>query len=325
MIDLKQYFSACLIVKDEEINLQRCINSLKKYCSQIVVVDTGSNDKTPNIASINSCDLFFYKWNKDFSEVRNNALQYALNPWIISIDADEVIEHIDVSEQILNDESIGGIEVEIKNYLSEKDISQTTTHSYSRIFRNHEQIRYQDKIHEQIRPSIEDLGLKIIRSRSKFLHYGYQKSDQEKKNRNQDLLKTQVNERGDDWDIFYLAESEFSLSNNDEAKKNYLIIIDSEILPAQQKDKTKIRLAQIYLSESDHSEVERLLDFRSTDSDLEGLRLFVLAASKLSTGNIVEAENLYKNSSIQDSNMIDLSVIDKAMKVIDQLKQNSDI
>lgn len=84
--------SLCLIVKDEEKNLEKCLNSFRPLCDEIIVVDTGSKDKTKQIAKILGAKVFDFKWRDDFSAARNFAISKATKKWVMVVDADDVIE-----------------------------------------------------------------------------------------------------------------------------------------------------------------------------------------------------------------------------------------
>ena len=81
--------SACYIVKNEENNLKRSIDSLINAVDEIIVVDTGSTDRTIEIAESYNAKIFNYVWNDDFSTPRNLAIDNSNGDWIIFLDADE--------------------------------------------------------------------------------------------------------------------------------------------------------------------------------------------------------------------------------------------
>ena len=85
----KLKITACYIVKNEEKNLSRSIESLKTAVDEIVVVDTGSTDKTIEIAKSYDAKVIETTWNDDFSTPRNLAIENASGDWIVFIDADE--------------------------------------------------------------------------------------------------------------------------------------------------------------------------------------------------------------------------------------------
>jgi len=85
-----QRITACLIVKNESRVIERCLKSLKGI-DEIVVLDTGSEDSTPEICVKNKARVYYDVWRDDFSEARNKALEYCTGDWILSIDADEYL------------------------------------------------------------------------------------------------------------------------------------------------------------------------------------------------------------------------------------------
>ena len=90
--------SLCMIVKNEEKRLSACINSISEIIDEIIVVDTGSTDDTPQIAQNHGVKLFFHDFNNDFSEVRNISIKHATKDWILFLDADEVLEEKSLCE-----------------------------------------------------------------------------------------------------------------------------------------------------------------------------------------------------------------------------------
>jgi glycosyltransferase involved in cell wall biosynthesis len=81
--------SACMIVRDEERLLGQCLGSIREYVDEIIVVDTGSTDRTIAIAKAYGADVYEHPWQKDFSLHRNQSIAYATGDWFLIIDADE--------------------------------------------------------------------------------------------------------------------------------------------------------------------------------------------------------------------------------------------
>ena len=90
--------SVCIIAKNEEANIERCLSSLAPYGFEIVVVDTGSTDRTKEIAAKYTDRIFDFEWTDNFSEARNYSLRMASNNWIFMMDCDEWIDSIDIEE-----------------------------------------------------------------------------------------------------------------------------------------------------------------------------------------------------------------------------------
>ena len=81
--------SCCMIVKNEEAFLEACLESIKDFVDEIIIVDTGSIDGTVGIAGRYTGKVHFHPWNNSFSEARNHAMSFATGDWILTIDADE--------------------------------------------------------------------------------------------------------------------------------------------------------------------------------------------------------------------------------------------
>src|SRR5471030_3198558 len=86
---MKNQVSLCMIVKDEEEYLPRCLSSINDIVDEIIIVDTGSTDKTVDIAKKFGAKVYYFKWNNNFSEARNESLKYATKDWILILDADD--------------------------------------------------------------------------------------------------------------------------------------------------------------------------------------------------------------------------------------------
>ncbi|RPI67925.1 MAG: glycosyltransferase family 2 protein, partial [Geobacteraceae bacterium] len=90
--------SLCMIVKNEQSHLARCLRSVKPLVDEMIVVDTGSSDRTQDIAKIFGAKVFEFPWNNDFSKARNFSLSKAAGNWILVLDADETISVKDDEE-----------------------------------------------------------------------------------------------------------------------------------------------------------------------------------------------------------------------------------
>ncbi len=92
----KPTLSVCMIVKNEEKSLPRCLESIKNVADEIIIVDTGSTDNTMSIARDFGAKVYQYAWKDNFSEARNHSLSHASCDWILQIDADEEREQADI-------------------------------------------------------------------------------------------------------------------------------------------------------------------------------------------------------------------------------------
>ncbi|OEF98891.1 hypothetical protein BHF71_02895 [Vulcanibacillus modesticaldus] len=158
--------SLCIITKNEEKKLPLCLKNIKDVVDEIVIVDTGSTDKTVKVAKQAGAKVYFKKWDNDFSEIRNYAIEKASGKWILFLDADETLS-IDDSRKIkglLNNPLVEGylfyIRTQIENHLS------TSVTQSLRLFRNRKEYRYQnlvyERIPEEIITNIKDVEITII-------------------------------------------------------------------------------------------------------------------------------------------------------------------
>ena len=195
--------SLCMIVKDEESFIAQCLESAKDVVNEIIVVDTGSTDKTVEIAESYGAKVHKFKWTNNFSDARNEALKHATCDWILILDADEVLdpENKHNLRQLIKipSDKIRGYQIKIKNYTSEKEA--TVEHYTIRVFPNNPKLRYHGVIHEQIDNS-EDSGNfeKLLTNDVIILHYGYSKQvmdDRSKDERNLQMLEKAIAEDKD--------------------------------------------------------------------------------------------------------------------------------
>ncbi|MGQ9712860.1 MAG: tetratricopeptide repeat-containing glycosyltransferase family 2 protein [Desulfotomaculales bacterium] len=150
-----------MIVRDEEKNLADCLESVRGAVDEIVVVDTGSSDRTVEIARRYTNKVYRYPWNDDFSAARNFALDRASSQWILSLDADEELDTTagDLRTVALTGEGRDAFLLPLHNRTSQDDESFTRFYVL-RFFRNRPEYRFQGRIHEQVHVSgPEKLGL----------------------------------------------------------------------------------------------------------------------------------------------------------------------
>ncbi len=194
----KTTVSACLIVKDEEKLLEGCLKSIRDWVDEIIVVDTGSTDRTVEIAESFHARIFHQPWEGDFSKARNYSLEQATCDWIFIIDADECVYDEDVPGiiQLLNQREHPFISVNIINVYGENEETVTFLPS-ERFFRRELNLRYKGIVHNQL-----DVpqGLRALRTGIRIKHYGYglePEKMRQKLARSRALLEQQLKENPD--------------------------------------------------------------------------------------------------------------------------------
>lgn len=215
--------SAVLIVKNEAKHIQDCIASVKPVCDEIVVVDTGSTDGTVSIAQRLGARVGTFEWCDNFSAARNYALSMASSSWCLWIDADERLDRNSYGAVLsaLVRPHFGGFTIPIVNFLNEDEDQDQIVHTPCRLFRRMQGIAFEGRIHEQIAPSIQRLGLPIAMLDARILHYGYRESEVVEKRKHQrtiSLLHQTLEENpDDDFQQFNLANAFYTAGNYQEA------------------------------------------------------------------------------------------------------------
>jgi hypothetical protein len=146
--------SAALIVRDEAEHLRGCLDSLDGLVDEIVVVDTGSTDGSPDIAASAGAHVTHLPWTGDFSAARNAAVDRCRGRWILYIDADERVRPgaAAATRAVLETSDALGLLVEFT------PATGFTWYRECRLFRNDPAIRFERPIHERVVPAIERLG-----------------------------------------------------------------------------------------------------------------------------------------------------------------------
>lgn len=167
--------SLCMIVKNEKYNLPRCLASVKPYVDEIIVVDTGSDDGTPEIAAKFGAKVSYFEWCDDFAAARNYAISQASGDWILMPDADEEI--IVESEHFLTQLTVQPNVIAYSVALTEANNQSLTPAYLIRLFRNLPDIKYEGRFHEQLKHQNQSItGNQIgLLEGVRFLHYGYEK------------------------------------------------------------------------------------------------------------------------------------------------------
>lgn len=235
--------SLCMIVKNEEKNLIRCLSNTKPAVDEIIVVDTGSTDGTRDIAAALGAKVFDIPWQDDFSEARNTSISKATGKWILVLDADEVIAPGDLIKlrkliSTAKDRKVraDGFILTTRNYSSAMNTEGWTPNDgfyaneemgpgwypsrKARLFRNNSRIRFKGAVHELVEDSMLRHKLKILTSDIPVHHYGTMKAKEgaDKGEIYYELGKKKIDESGGNARAVYeLAVQAARLRRYDEA------------------------------------------------------------------------------------------------------------
>ena len=171
--------SLCMIVKNEEENLPKCLDSLKGIVDEMIIVDTGSTDKTKEIAASYGAKIYDFTWTGDFSEARNFSFSKASCDYIYSADADEELDpdnqkrFLELKEKDLEELGIDIVQMYYCNQLEYRTVYNFDRELRPKLFRRIRPFTWEDPIHEQVvlEPVIVNSDIEIIH-RPKENHAG---------------------------------------------------------------------------------------------------------------------------------------------------------
>lgn len=212
----KIFISVCMMVKNEEMNLARCLESIKDLVDEIIIVDTGSDDRTVEIAESFGARIYHHPWENDFSKHRNQSLNYARGEWVFILDADEEIV-------VLAKDKAGNLDKDVfRRFLT---LIKDTEHenvglcvndvqkgkvvmkfNSSRIFRNGK-VHYEGIVHNT---PVTKTSNSVLCEWAIIRHYGYDLDPamkDQKFQRTNTLLRERLEKNPDDYQaMFYLCQ-----------------------------------------------------------------------------------------------------------------------
>lgn len=215
--------SLCVIARNEEARLPRCLGSAADLVQDIVVVDTGSTDRTREVAARFGARVSDFPWCDDFAAARNEALRHANGQWIFWLDADDQLD--DVNRQRLRT-LFAGLQDENAAYLltclslGAAAGELPTRLDQVRLFRNHPQIRWKYRVHEQIVPAIQAQGGVVKRTDVAIQHTGYQNVGEQRRKLERNLRLSQLEDAerpNDPLTLFHLGWTFYLLGRPAEA------------------------------------------------------------------------------------------------------------
>ena len=171
--------SVCFIARNEEANLRRAIHSVRSVADEVLVADTGSTDKTVDVATEMGAIVHHFPWCDDFSAARNFAISHARGDWIFWLDADEELlaESAEELRASLAREDALAFFVRRQDLKRADQLNYYTMMWQLRLFRRRDDLRFQGRCHPDFRPSLgeieEKTGLTVFHSTITLRHYGY--------------------------------------------------------------------------------------------------------------------------------------------------------
>ncbi|MGQ3480902.1 glycosyltransferase [Paenibacillus sp. TY11] len=203
---MSKTIALCMIVKNEEQFLRRCLDSVKDIVNQIVIVDTGSTDNTIDIAREYTSEVYSFEWINDFSAARNESIKYATTDYILIMDADEYLDtNSNLQKDIATEKD--WYFLKIHNVLSQ---GRQIAHIAVRLFANGKGLSFQNRLHEHLNILAEGKTYSNGLGESVLHHTGYTDEIMEgrdKKNRNLPLMLQEVEENPNAYNLFNMGRT----------------------------------------------------------------------------------------------------------------------
>lgn len=266
--------TVCVLTRNEEANLPRCLDSVRGVADQIVVLDTGSTDRTRELARERGAEVHEFVWCDDFSAARNAALAHATGDWVLMLDADE--ELTAESRAVLTEELRAAQVILYRLPLVDAGREADGVHYVPRLFRNLPGIRYVGRVHEQLWPAVEPLRrrwkLETRLSRIVLRHYGYDEATRRarrKSHRNLLLLQRALDEQPDDPNLWMnlglelgrVGQGRASLEAYRRAWEEVGKLPPSDVVP-EFRETLLVQTATALFAHQQHEQLETLLQSR---------------------------------------------------------------
>lgn len=219
--------AAAMIVKNEERTLGLALERLRDAVDEIIVVDTGSTDRSLEIARQCGASIYHFEWTGSFADARNYALSQVTSDWVLWVDADEILYEQDVAvihtaaglfDTLDPPALLRVVQVNHMNGLTAANTSMV------RLFPTRFGLRWRGRIHEQVGPAegMKDVAaMHRVPVRIRFDHDGYDSQvlkDKKKLERNIDLLRKAIADCDTDVDAWtFLGRELASLQSFEEA------------------------------------------------------------------------------------------------------------
>lgn len=259
-------FSICMIVKNEEKNIEKCLSAVKDFDCEILVVDTGSTDQTVEIAEKYATKVLTFPWIHDFAAARNFSIENATYDWILVLDCDEFVEKAAPEQFLMLANSypayIGLLER--INLTSPDSKRGSYTDRVPRFF-NRKYFHYECAIHEQVCPlhprSMEGYYLPLT-----VIHTGYVGTPEEKEAkhiRNLSMLQRELTQTPDNPYLhFQIGQEYYNKNDYASALKYYKYVIDSGLTPGLEYHRLSvISYFDCLLNTNQPEEAQKLSDF----------------------------------------------------------------
>ena len=298
-------FSVCIIAKNEENNIERCLKSIQHFDCEIIVADTGSTDRTKEIAYQYGAKVYDFEWINDFSAARNFSIAKASYDWILVLDCDEWAEESNPEEfMVLAKEYPAYIgRLKRKNLTPSGNDQRIYTDMVERFF-NRRYYHYEAPIHEQLTPSTSQTPY-AFEIPLTVLHTGYVGTKEKleaKRIRNMTLLEKELELHPDDPYLYFQMGQEYYCEDDYEtAAKYYSKVLTFDLNPTLEYLRLTIQAygnCLIHLNRIEEAlQYEQLYDTFATNPDF----VFLMGRIYYMSGQPIKAMSEFIKATSMDN------------------------
>jgi len=201
-----------MCVKDEESCIADCLSSMQEHVDQIVIIDTGSTDRTVEICESYGAKVFHHPWNDSFAEARNHVISHVETPWLIQLDADEIMEPesaCKVRDVVRANHKLTTnlVHLVLLNKKKGSDEAETSFVNTGKIMRVLPSVHFTSRVHNRLHCPGDSTVTNL-----RIIHHGYSLDDatmQKKKERTTRLLLIQAQEQPEDFETHHYLSIQY--------------------------------------------------------------------------------------------------------------------
>lgn len=322
-----------MMVKNEEKHLEDCLQSLEpireELNTELIIVDTGSEDSTVEIAKKFTDKVYFHEWNEHFSEMRNIVISYSNGDWYFSLDGDEILSNPETITDFFKSDKYKKYKtgfVTQKNYTDIKE-EKFTKILVPRLFKNDDDFHFEGAVHNQPQYKKPIYELNTILN-----HYGYISSDEElmekKFQRTATILKRELKKDPENVYYWYQLSRSYAMHGDDKEALEPILkaynIIKENNYDLKKYMNIYTQLAKIYMRNNKYGQVEKIcleaLNMKKGYVDLN----FYLAGARFKLNKKEESLIAFKNY-IQLVENYDQAISKKDITLDDETLSNIEI
>ena len=291
--------SVCMIVRDEEDVIANCLECVKEFADEIIVVDTGSKDNTINIVKKYTDKVFDFEWVDDFAKARNYSFSFAKCDYIMWLDADDIILKDDINKIKKLKQTECDIDIFMFNYVYsyEKDFVPNFCYFRERLVKREKNFKWQSPIHESISlvGKIEKVDIKIYHNKLK----------ENPPERNLKIFRKmqQENYEFDTRQMFYFARELFYNNYIDEAIEKFINVLNRKDIWIENKLETYLNLSKCYRIKGDNINALKTLFDSFIFAEVRAEILCEIASIYKTENKVKDAIFWYENALKQKPNL----------------------